>query len=127
MKKKLLLFTLLFSKLIEVALSFLCFFTPVVALELFGIQYNDQTAFLGHIIAWSCSLVSLIIIFIVCQLKINVVENTVLIYLLGFRWIGLGISIYVFFKKPDNLILDSLKGCILIVLNYLYRKKINAN
>ncbi len=126
MKKKLLLLTLIFAFVIEVALTILCFFKPATAIELFGMQYNVQTAFLGYIIAWFCLLVSVLILNAIKQLKNNNNSYKSIVYILGFWWIGLGIGVYITFKKPDNLILDSLKGLIIVTLNYLHTKEKNA-
>lgn len=39
-----------------------------------------------------------------------------LCYLLGAWWIGVGVGIYFVFGKPDNLVPDSLKGTLLMLL-----------
>ena len=126
MKKKLLLITLILALVIEVALTVLCFFKPAAAIKLFGMQYNDQTAFLGYIIAWFCLLVSVLIVYAIILLKNNDAAYKSVVYILGFWWIGLGIGVYITFKKPDNLLLDSLKGLILVTLNYLQTKEKDA-
>ena len=126
MKKKLLFLTLILALVIEVALTVLCFFKPAAAVELFGMQYNDQTAFLGYIIAWFCLLVSVLVLYAIILLKNNDGAYKSIIYILGFWWIGLGIGVYITFKKPDNLLLDSLKGLILVTLNYLQTKEKDA-
>ena len=123
MKKNLLLLTLLLALVIETALTFLCFFKPATAVALFGMQYNEQTAFLGYIIAWFCLLVSVLIVYTIWGLKNNSSGYSAIIYVLGFWWIGLGIGVYFVFKKTDNLFLDSLKGLILVTLNYLHGKE----
>jgi hypothetical protein len=41
---------------------------------------------------------------------------------LGFWWIALGIGVYAVFDKLDNLLLDSLKGMVILGLNYFYNK-----
>lgn len=126
MKKTLLLLTLILALVVEVALTILCFFKPATAMELFGMQYNDQTAFLGYIIAWFCLLVSVFIIYAIVQLKNNKGGYATVIYILGFWWMGLGVGIYIVFKKTDNLLLDSVKGFILVTLNYLQAKEKNT-
>ncbi|MGI4884366.1 MAG: hypothetical protein ACRYFR_05340 [Janthinobacterium lividum] len=37
-------------------------------------------------------------------------------YLLGARWLGIGVGVYAVFGKPDNLVLGSLKGALLVRL-----------
>ncbi len=124
MKKNILLVILALALVIEIALTVLCFFKPVVALELFGMQYNAQSAFLGYIIAWFCLLVSLLIVYIIILLKKNQIEYSPLIYMLGFWWIGLGVGVYIVFGKIDNILLDTIKGGALVVVNYFRNKEL---
>jgi hypothetical protein len=105
--KKTLLVTLVLAFLIEAVLCFLCFFMPAKAMELFGMQYSDQFAFLGYIIAWFLLLVTGLIGYAIYLLQVN---------------IGLGIGVYAIFDKLDNLLLDSLKGMVILGLNYFYNK-----
>ncbi len=111
------------SLLIELVLTLLCFFMPAMAMELFGMQYNVQTAFLGYIIAWFCLLVSVFILYCLYLLYTNNVQYKPIIYLLSFWWVGLGLGVYMVFGKIDNLLLDSLKGALLLLLNYKYKIK----
>lgn len=112
-----------FSLLIELVLTLLCFFMPSKAMELFGMQYNVQTAFLSYIIAWFCLLVSVFILYCLYLLYTNNVQYKPIIYLLSFWWVGLGLGVYMVFGKIDNLLLDSLKGALLLLLNYKYKIK----
>ena len=123
MKKNLLYITLIIAFVIEAALAILCFFKPVTAMGLFGLVYNNETSFLGYIIAWFCLLVSILIVYAMMGLKNNNNGYQVLIYILGCWWLGLGIGVYLSFNKVDNLILDSVKGLLLILLNYLHAKE----
>ena len=123
MKKNLLYVTLTLAFIIEAALTILCFLKPATAMGLFGMVYNSETSFLAYIIAWFCLLVSILIVWAIIGLKNNNNGYETLIYVLGFWWIALGIGIYVSFKKTDNLLLDSAKGIILVVLNYLCAKE----
>jgi DMSO/TMAO reductase YedYZ heme-binding membrane subunit len=120
--RKALLITLILALVIEAALSFLCFFMPAKAMELFGMQYNDQFAFLGYIIAWFLLLVTVFIGFAIYLLQANKVGSKAIINILGFWWIALGIGVYAIFDKLDNLLLDSLKGMAILGLNYFYNK-----
>ena len=125
MIKKLLFIILIIAFVIEAALTILCLFKPVTAMGLFGMVYNNETSFLAYIIGWFCLLVSILIVYAFVGLKNNNYGYSVLIYILGCWWIGLGIGVYVNFKKTDNLLLDSVKGIILVVLNYFYSKEKN--
>ncbi len=123
MKKNLLYIALIIAFVIEAALTILCFFKPINAMSLFGLVYSNETSFLAYIIAWFCLLVSILIIYAMVGLKNDNSGYKILIYILGCWWIGLGIGVYVSFNKTDNLLLDSLKGFILVLLNYLYAKE----
>ncbi len=69
--KKLIIGVLIFSLVIEIVLTALCFFTPTKGLELFGMTYNKETAFLAFIIAWFLLLVSAFIFYLIYQVKHN--------------------------------------------------------
>ena len=127
MKRNLLYITLIIAFIIEAALTILCFFKPTTAMSLFGMVYSSETSFLAYIIAWFCLLVSMLIIYALVGLRNDNNGYKTIIYILGCWWIALGIGVYVSFKKTDNLLLDSLKGAILIVLNYLYTKDRKVN
>jgi DMSO/TMAO reductase YedYZ heme-binding membrane subunit len=120
--KKILFVTLILAFVIEAVLSFLCFFMPAKAMELFGMQYNDQFAFLGYIIAWFLLLVTVLIGYAIYLFQINKAGSKAIINILGFWWLGLGIGVYAIFDKLDNLLLDSLKGMVILGLNYFYNK-----
>jgi DMSO/TMAO reductase YedYZ heme-binding membrane subunit len=120
--KKILFGTLVLAFIIEAALTFLCFFMPAKAMELFGMQYNEQFAFLGYIIAWFLLLVTILIGYAIYLFQVNKVGSRAIINILGFWWLGLGIGVYAVFDKLDNLLLDSLKGMVILGLNYFYNK-----
>jgi DMSO/TMAO reductase YedYZ heme-binding membrane subunit len=120
--KKIFFVTLLLAFVIEAVLCFLCFFMPAKAMELFGMQYNDQFAFLGYIIAWFLLLVTVLIGYAIYLFQTNKAGSKAIINILGFWWIALGIGVYTIFDKLDNLLLDSLKGMVILGLNYFYNK-----
>ena len=91
-------------------------------MELFGMQYNEQFAFLSFIIAWFLLLVTIFIGYSIYLLQVNKVGSKAIINILGFWWIALGIGVYAVFDKLDNLLLDSLKGMVILALNYFYNK-----
>lgn len=123
MKKNIILILLGISFVVELALSLLCFFKSAFVIELFGMEYNPVSAFLGHIIGWFCLLVTMLIAYIIYLLKNDKAGYETLLYILGFWWLALGIGVYFVFGKTDNLLLDSSKGLLLVVLNYLYGKE----
>jgi hypothetical protein len=120
--KKILFITLVLAFIIEASLTFLCFFMPAKAMELFGMQYNEQFAFLGYIISWFLLLVTGFIGYAIYLFQTNKRGSKGIIYILGFWWVGLGIGVYAAFDKIDNLFLDSLKGIVILGLNYFYNK-----
>lgn len=116
MARKLLLILLVAALLIELALTGGAFFARDITLNQFGVSLTSDTSFLGYVVAWLLLFVSL-----VCGLALQQVWQQkrgfqTLCYLLGFWWIGIGIGIYIAFGKPDNLVLDSLKGLLLLIL-----------
>jgi hypothetical protein len=115
--KKYIVITLVIAFVIELALSFLAFFMPSTAAELFQMKYSGDNAFLVFIIAWFLLLVTTIIGYVIYLLKHNK-DAKGWIYMLGFWWIALGVGVYLAFGKYDNLMLDSTKGLLLVLLNY---------
>lgn len=115
MARKFLIGILILSLLAELALSFGGFFAAPSMLNLFDVSLNNDTSFLAYVIAWLLLFVS-----IVCSVALWQVytrgEYKLTCYLLGFWWIGIGIGIYLAFKKPDNLLLDSVKGLLIVIL-----------
>ncbi len=120
--KKILFITLVLSFVIEATLTFLCFFMPEKAIELFGMHYSEQFAFLGFIISWFLLLVSCLIGYAIYLLQTNKVGSRAIINILGFWWVALGIAVYAAYDKLDNLLMDSLKGMLLLGLNYFYNE-----
>ena len=123
MIRKLLIAVLLIALLIELGLTGGAFFAKEITLAKFGVSLNNETAFLGYIIAWCLLFVSLICLLAIWQIWKNK-NYHILCYILGFWWIGIGIGIYFAFKKPDNLFLDSLKGVLIVLLTKLSEAKI---
>jgi hypothetical protein len=120
--KKYIIFILVIAFCIELALTFLAFFMPNIAAELFQMKYSNENAFLVFIIAWFLLLVTAFIGYIIYLLRCNK-EAKGLIYILGSWWIGLGIGVYLAFGKVDNLLLDSSKGLLLVLLNCFDKEK----
>ena len=122
MARKLLIALLIFSLIVELAETLGAFFFTSQTFKLFGVNLNNDTVFLGYVVAWLLLFVSLIIaygLWLVLQHK----DYPIICYLLGFWWLGIGIGIYFVFGKIDNLILDSLKGLLIVGLTYLSSKK----
>ena len=122
MKKKSLITILILAFIVELGLTVGGFFMPAKILEIFKVGYNNDTAFLGYIVAWFLLLVTILIGIALWQVTNNK-NYTTLCYLLGFWWIGIGVGIYIIFGRPDNLALDSSKGLLLIVATWRNNKK----
>jgi hypothetical protein len=122
MIKKLLTAILILAFVIEAGLCFGAFFLPEKTFELFKVTYNDDTAFMGYIIAWFLLLVTILIAIALWQVK-NKAAYSTLCYVLSFWWIGLGIGVYIEFGRPDNLGLDSIKGVALAFLTWKSTQK----
>ena len=116
MARNLLLILLTIALLIELALTGGAFFARAFTLKQFGVSLTSDTSFLGYIVAWSLLFVSLVCGLALWQVWQRKRGFQTLCYLLSIWWIGIGIGIYVAFGKPDNLLLDSLKGILLLIL-----------
>ncbi len=111
-----LLAILALALLIELALTGGAFFARELTLQQFGVTLTTDTSFLGYVVAWLLFFVSLVCGLALWQVWQRQPGYATLCYLLGFWWIGIGIGIYMAFGKPDNLLLDSLKGLLIVML-----------
>lgn len=116
MVRRLLLILLVIALLIELALTGGAFFARKVTLKQFGVSLTPDTSFLGYIVAWTLLFVSLVCGLAIWQVWQRKRGYETICYLLGLWWIGIGFGIYIAFGKPDNLLLDSLKGLLLVIL-----------
>ncbi len=115
MARKLLLLVLILALLIELAISFTGILAPHSALQLFKLADTPDTLFLGYTVGWLCLFVSLICALVLYRVWKRRADYAAPGYLLGFWWIGIGIGICLVFGKPGNLLLDSLKGLVLVI------------
>ena len=118
MARTLLLVVLSIALLLELALTGGAFFAPVFTLAKFGVKYSPDTTFLAYIGGWLLlfgSLVATGALELVWQRRPSYATWC---YLLGLWWIGIGIGIYYSFGKPDNLLLDSVKGLFIVILTW---------
>ncbi|MGI4760646.1 MAG: hypothetical protein ACRYF0_08075 [Janthinobacterium lividum] len=121
MPRILLLIVLVIAIVLEVALAGGAFFAPAFALAKFGVPYGPDTKFLAYLTGWFLLLVSLVAGLACGRVWQGRPGYAGLCYLLGWWWIGIGIGIYVVFGQPANLLLDSLKGLLIIVYTWLCR------
>ena len=118
MARTLLLVVLLIALLLELALTGGAFFAPVFSLTQFGVKYGPETTFLAYIVAWFLLFVSLVAAVALAQVWQQRPGFATWCYLLGVWWIGIGVGIYYAFGKPDNLLLDSVKGILIVILTW---------
>lgn len=118
MARTLLLIVLFVAVLLELALAGGSFFAPAFTLAQFGVKYGPGIAFLTYVLAWLLLFVSLVAVVALGQVWQRRPSYATWCYLLGLWWIGIGVGIYYAFGKPDNLLLDSVKGLLIVVLTW---------
>ena len=118
MARTLLLLVLFVALLLELALTGGAFFAPAFTLTQFGVTYGPATAFLTYIVGWLLGFVSLVAAVAFGQVWQRQRSYWAWCYLLGVWWIGIGIGIFYAFGKPDNLLLDSAKGLLIVFLTW---------
>ena len=118
MSRSLLLILLFVALLLELALAGGAFFYPEFTLAQLGVRYGPGTAFLGYIVAWLLLFVALVAAVAFWQVAQLQAHYPRLCYLLGLWWIAVGVGVYVAFGKPENLLLDSAKGLLLVLLTW---------
>ena len=118
MARVLLLLLLFLALLLELVLTVGAFGYPAFTLAQLGVRYGPETAFLGYLLAWCLLFVSLVVALAFWQVAQRKAYHPVLCYLLGFWWIGIGVGIFVAFGRPENLLLDSAKGLLLVLLTW---------
>jgi hypothetical protein len=118
MPRTLLLLVLTIALLLELALTGGAFFAPAFTLKQFGVAYGPATTFLAYLVGWFLLFVSMVAAVALVQVQRRRPGFATWCYLLGVWWIGIGIGIYYVFGKPDNLLLDSLKGLLIILLTW---------
>jgi len=118
MARTLLLVVLLIALVLELALTGGAFFAPAFTMARFGVKYGPATAFLAYVVAWLLLFVSAAAAVAAGQVWQRRPSYATWCYLLGVWWIGIGIGIYYAFGKPDNLLLDSVKGLLIVLLTW---------
>jgi hypothetical protein len=117
MPRILLLIVLGVSTVLELGLTGGAFFAPAFTLAQFQVSYGPETRFLAYITSWFLLLVALLAALAFARVWQRRGYAGVC-YLLGMWWIGLGVGIYVVFGRPDNLLLDSVKGLVIVLLTW---------
>ncbi|QIX60798.1 hypothetical protein HER32_06250 [Hymenobacter sp. BT18] len=127
MARKALLLLLVFSLLLEAALTFAGFLLPDLVLTKFGVAPTSDTRFMAFAMAWLLLLVTL-----VCGLALYWTWKrhpgyAPLGYVLGLWWVGIGLGLYLGYGRLDNLVLDTGKGLLLVLATWGSRLRERTN
>ena len=106
------------ATLLEAAFPVMGFSAPAFMLSKFQMTANDDTLMLAHVIAWA-----LLFVTVVCAMSWYFVRRRhasgwTLSYLLGAWWMGIGTSLAFVFHRPEHLVLDALKGALILTCAY---------
>jgi hypothetical protein len=118
MARKLLIAVLLISLIIELGLTGGLLFAREATSRAFGVGLTVDTSFLAYIVGWLCGLASMMLGLAIVWLWRGDAHYAPLCYLMGLFWIGIGIGIYAGFGKPDNLLIDTFKGVLIVGLTW---------
>jgi len=118
MLRTLLLIVLGVATVLELGLAGGVFFAPAFTLAQLQVSYGPETRFLAYITGWFLLLVALLAALAFARVRQRQRGYAGVCYLLGLWWMGLGVGIYVVFGRPDNLLLDSAKGLLIVLLTW---------
>lgn len=104
--------------MLELGLTGGAFFAPAFTLAQFQVSYGPETRFLAYITGWFLLLVALLAALAFATVWQRRRGYAGICYLLGLWWMGLGVGIYVVFGRLDNLLLDSVKGLVIVLLTW---------
>ncbi|MFD2786596.1 hypothetical protein [Hymenobacter rubripertinctus] len=122
MARKLLLILLVLALLIELVLTVGGFAAPDMLLAKFGVGSSPDTQFMAFALAWLLLFVSLADGLALVWVWQRHPGYAGLCYLLGFWWIGIGLGLYLVYGRFDNLMLDSVKGLLLVLATWATRR-----
>ena len=118
MPRTLLLLVLGIATLLELGLTGGAFWAPALLATQFKVKYGPETAFLIYVVGWFLLLVTLLALLALGRVWQRRPGYAGLCYVLGWWWIGIGVGIYATFGRPENLLLDSLKGVLIVGLTW---------
>ncbi|RFP64455.1 hypothetical protein D0N36_14145 [Hymenobacter lapidiphilus] len=124
MARTALLILLILSLVFELILTVGGFFAPEMLLAKFGVGVTPDTRFLAFVLAWLLLFVSLAIVLALVWVWRRDGGYPALCYLLGFWWIGIGLGLYLGYGRFDNLLLDGLKGVLLVLATWAARREV---
>jgi hypothetical protein len=114
MARCVLIFILTVALVIELCLALGGFFVPGKVLEAFKVSETVETLFLADVIAWLLLAVSLACGLALKWVLANHAAGWTLSMLLGIWWVGIGVGLFARFGIYDNLLLDSVKGAVIV-------------
>jgi hypothetical protein len=123
MWKKALIAIMALAAVGEFIFSLSGFVAPSMTLEQFKIQPSPDAFFLGYIISWFLLIVAAFAFLSVRQILSDNPNGRTIAMILGLWWIAIGLGIWFEFHRPENLLLDSLKGAIIILCVWMHGKK----
>ncbi|MEJ7665448.1 MAG: hypothetical protein WKG07_40955 [Hymenobacter sp.] len=96
------------------------FLFPAFTLAQFGVAFTAgrRPSFWAYLTGWFLLFVTLAAGLAWAWVRQRHAGAAGLCYLLGGWWIGIGIGIFLAFGKPDNLLLDTLEGLLIVVLTW---------
>lgn len=118
MAKKLLLALLSIALTIELALTVGAFFFPEQTLIQFRIAVNPDAYFMIHLTGWFLLVIDALIVAAIRGVMKNDPLGWKIANLVSLWWVALGVSIFVFCGRADNLGLDSAKGVLILICSY---------
>ncbi len=127
MARTLLLILLVLALLFELLLTVGGFFAPDKLLTQFGVGVTPDTRFLAFVVAWLLLFVSLAIGLALVWVWQRHPGYVALCYLLGFWWMGIGLGLYLGYGRFDNLLLDAVKGLLLVLATWATRRAAAAS
>lgn len=99
------------------------FLAPSALLQLFKIGETPDTLFLTFVLAWCLLLVALVCGYAFLLVKRSERAGWALSQILGWWWVGIGGTLFLFHGKWENLILDAFKGALIVVFAYQSKPK----
>jgi|GEM_PF-1071605 len=118
MARPLLLLVLFLAIATELALAGGVFFAPAFTLSKFGVAYGPATELLSFALGWLLLLVALVAGLVFVQLWNRWPRYALLCHLLGLWWLAIGLAIYLRFGRLELLLLDSIKGLLVVLLTW---------
>ena len=120
--KKILIALLTLALILEVYLAVLAFFSPAKLAASINVSYSNELAFPLFLVAWFLLLIVMLIGYLIFAVSKDLPGYKPFIYLLSAWWMAIGIAIYLYSGSTSNLLSDSLKGILLIIVTASNKK-----